>query len=95
MADELAELKQALASHKHEIESLNGELFAVRALLFYLLDLAAVESNDMVRRVFDEAANHVEDAAIRFGKAASPEHLVKALGIIEDFRSKIFPNTKK
>lgn len=93
MADDL---RDALAAHKHEIESLNGELVAVRALLFYLLDaLSATESNNMIRRVFDAAADHIEHAAISQGKAASPEHLVKALGIVEDFRAKIFPNPHK
>ena len=89
------ETHAVLAAHKKEIDSLNGELVAVRALLFYLLDFAALQSNDMVRSVFDAAADHVESAAIRHGKSASPEHLVKALGIIEDLRSKIFPNVKK
>jgi hypothetical protein len=89
------EIKTILAAHKREIESLNGELFALRALLFYLLFFSSAKSDDIVRRVFDAAANHAEDAAIRHGEAASPEHLVKALGIIEDFRAKIFPNTKK
>jgi hypothetical protein len=92
MADEIM---AALAGHKREIESLNGELFAVRALLFYFLDEASVKSPDIVRAAFDHAANHIEDSAIRFGKSASPEHLVKALGIVEDFRAKIFPNVKK
>jgi hypothetical protein len=87
------EIRAALVAHKREIESLNGELFALRALLFYLLDFSA--RNDMVRGVFDAAADHVENAAIRHGKSASPEHLVKALGIVEDFRAKIFPNVKK
>ena len=89
------DIRKALADHKHEIESLNGELFALRSLIFYLLDFSARQSDDMIRRVFDAAADHVESAAIRHGKTASPEHLVKALGIVEDFRAKIFPNVKK
>jgi hypothetical protein len=89
------EIRAALTAHKGEIESLNGELAALRALLFYLLDFSARESDDMVRRVFDAAADHLEDAAVRHGKSASPEHLVKALGIVEDLRTKIFPNVKK
>jgi hypothetical protein len=93
MTDE--EIRQVLAAHKREIESLYGELFALRALLFYLLEFSARTSDDMVRGVFDAAADHVENASIRHGKSASPEHLVKALGIVEDFRSKIFPNVKE
>lgn len=89
------ELRKTLAAQKREIDSLNGELAALRSLLFYLLDAASIGSNEMVRRVFDAAAEHIENEAIRRGKTASPEHLVKALGIIEDFRAKIFPNTHK
>lgn len=77
---------------QHEIESLNGEMFALRALLFYTLDVMSRTSPHAVRTVFDAAANHAENAAIRFGKSASPEHLVKSLRIIEGFRSKIFPD---
>lgn len=77
---------------RREIESLNGEMFALRALLFYTLDVMSRSSPDAIRTIFDAAANHAEDTAIRFGKSASPEHLVKSLRIIEDFRSKIFPS---
>jgi hypothetical protein len=91
--DEIGQIREALVAHKREIESLNGELFAVRALLFHLL--AAIGPNDMIRGVFDNAADHAENESIRFGKAASPEHPVKALGIIEDFRAKIFGKPEK
>lgn len=76
---------------KHEIERLNGELFAVRALLFYFLDAASVNSPGLVKSAFDNAADHIESATITFGKSASPHHLAKALEIVEDLRSKIFP----
>jgi hypothetical protein len=76
---------------QHEIERLNGELFALRALLFYFLDAASVQSPAIVRAAFDNAADHVESATVAFGKSASPLHLAKALEIVEDLRSKIFP----
>ena len=78
------EIIQALISQKREIERLNGELFAVRALLFYFFTRSQASTPDAIRLAFDDAAQHAENEAIRLGKAASPEHLVKALGIIED-----------
>lgn len=47
------EARKALADHKHEIDKLNGELLAVRTLLFYFLDKAATGSPDLVRAAFD------------------------------------------
>lgn len=88
-------IREALAAHKREIESLNGELVAVRALLFYFLSRSQTRAPDPIRLAFDDAANHIEHAAISAGKAASPEHLVKALGIIDDLRSKIFGNAQR
>ncbi|KRR21916.1 hypothetical protein [Bradyrhizobium retamae] len=78
-----------------EIERLNGELFAYRAMLFYFLQRFAPHGPTIVRQAFDDAANHAEDATIRFGKKASPLHLAKALEIIEDFRSQIVPEQGK
>lgn len=73
----------------HEIERLNGELFAFRAMLFYFLQRMFMHAPDIVRVVLDDAANHAETATIASGAKASPQHLAKALEIIEDFRSKI------
>lgn len=89
------EIRETLATQKHEIDRLNGELLAVRTLLFYFLDRAATGSPDLVRAAFDNAADLIERVAISAGKSASPEHTVKALEIVEDFRAKIFPNARK
>ena len=40
-----------------------------------------------IQRGLDDAANRVEDIAIRIGKAASPEHIVKAIGVVEEIRA--------
>lgn len=74
---------------KQEIERLNGELFAYRAMLFYFLQRFYPHGPAIVRNAINDAANHAEHAALKFGKTASPLHLAKALEIIEDFRSKI------
>jgi len=44
---------------------------------------------------FDQAADVAERVAIHFGKAASPEHTVKALGIIEELRGVVLGNQGK
>lgn len=74
-----------------EIERLNGELFAIRALVFYLLDHLRIRDPNLINMVFDAAADHAEAMTLKEGKKASPQHLAKALEIIEDFRSKIVP----
>lgn len=74
---------------RFEIESLNGELFAYRAMLFYFLRSFFIHAPDIVRISLDEAADHAEQQTIAAGTNASPQHLAKALEIIEDFRSKI------
>lgn len=76
---------------RHEIERLNGELFAFRAMLFYFLQSFAPHGLPIVKSAMDAAANYAEEMTLRFGKQASPEHLAKALEIIEDFRSKLIP----
>ena len=87
--------RDALGDHKHEIERLNGELLAIRTLLFYFMDGATVSSPHLVRTAFDNAADFIERFTISAGKTASPEHTVKALEIVEDLRSKIFPKTER
>lgn len=72
-----------------ELERLNGELFAYRAMLFYFLKRFFMHAPDIVRAALDEAADHAETVTLKFGSDASPQHLAKALEIIEDFRSKI------
>lgn len=74
---------------RHEIERLNGELFAFRAMQFYFLQRMFVHAPDIVRLALDDAANHAEALTISHGKNVSPHHLAKALEIIEDFRSQI------
>ncbi len=76
---------------RREIERLNGELFALRALLFYFLRQLQPHAPGVIRAAFDAAADHAEAMALRFGADASPLHVAKALEIIEDFRARIVP----
>jgi hypothetical protein len=50
---------------------------------------------DAVRVGFDDAANQVEAIAISAGRAARPDHLVKALSIVEELRSIAVGNRDK
>lgn len=95
MADELSDLKQALAAQKDEIDSLAGEVLALSSILFFVLFHMVRNSPDSIRLGLDDAARVTEDAAISAGKAASPKHIVKALGIVEHFYRYIFPNAHK
>lgn len=74
---------------KFELESLNGELFAYRAMLFYFLHRFFLHAPDIVRTSIDDAADHAEQMTIAAGANASPQHLAKALEIIEFFRKSI------
>jgi hypothetical protein len=50
---------------------------------------------EAITRGFDDAANSVEDLAIRIGKSASPEQTVKALRIVEEIRTATLGNKNK
>jgi hypothetical protein len=77
---------------KLEIERLAAETLALQTVLFGLLFHLQRGTPDPIRKTLDEAADLVESQAIRYGKAASPEHIVKALSIIEEMRAMIIRN---
>ena len=95
MADDLGELKRALASHKTEIEGLAGETLALQTILFWLLFHIQRNTPNPIEQALDIAANMVEDQAIAAARKSSPQHLAKALGIIEHFQKSIIPVRKK
>ena len=73
-----------------EINSLAAETLALQAILTHVLGrLCQIDMRltSAVRRGFDEAASEIEDMAIKFGHAASPDHVTKALGIVETLRA--------
>jgi hypothetical protein len=76
-----------------EINALAAETLAIQVLLAHVLDRVA--SADLriaaaIRAGFDDAANDIEDTVIKLGKAASPDHAVKALAIVEYLRAATF-----
>ncbi len=73
-----------------EINSLAAETLALQTVLTHILDRisqADARLASAIREGFSDAASDVEDLAIKFGKAASPHHTVKALGTVETLRA--------
>ncbi len=76
--------------HDKEITALAAETLALQTILTSVLNrLGATDPRigEAIRGGFDDAASFVENMAIKFGKSASPEHSVKALGIVEQLRT--------
>jgi hypothetical protein len=75
--------------YDHEIASLSAETLAIQTALASVLYHLGKESPALasaIRRGLDDAASKVEDFAIRAGKAARPEHGVKAIRVVEELR---------
>jgi hypothetical protein len=75
---------------EHEIASLGAETIALQAVLTNVLHQLALSNPDLggaIRLGLDNAANEIESLAITAGKTARPDHLVKALGIVEELRT--------
>jgi hypothetical protein len=78
--------------HEKEIYSLSAETFALTTIIanvFSRLSQTDARLAAAIKRGVDDAASQVENIAISLGKAASPEHTVKALRIIEEMRKSI------
>ena len=75
---------------EHEVTTIHAETLAIQAVVtnvVYELKLLDPILADAIARGFDNAASQIENFAIQAAKAAPREHLVKALGIIEDLRT--------
>jgi hypothetical protein len=73
-----------------EITSLAAETIALQAIVCHVLYRIGQSNpaiSEAIRLGFDDAANQVETLAISAGTAARPDHLVKALSIVEQLRS--------
>jgi hypothetical protein len=83
---------------KQEIVSLHSETLALQVILTNVLGrlrTADPALDGAIAAGLDDAANQVEDIAIHFGKAASPEHTVKAIRIVEELRATVLGNQDK
>jgi hypothetical protein len=75
---------------EREIASLHAETLAFGTILSFVLVRIAEANPNLLPAVaagFDDAANFVEAFAIKTGKAASPDHTIKALKTIEQLRA--------
>jgi hypothetical protein len=76
--------------YEQQIVALNAETLALQTLLVQILGRLAVQNAGMAHAIklgFDDASSVTEDSAVKFGKSASPEHIVKAIRIIEELRT--------
>ena len=73
-----------------EINSLSAETLAIQTILAHVLHrLTEIDPKiaGAIKTGFEGAANEAENIAIRLGKTASPDHLVKAIHVIEELRT--------
>ncbi len=72
-----------------EIHSLSAETLALSIIVGNVLGkLAKIPTlRPAVIEGFDQSLDVAESVAVQFGKAASPEHTMKAMRIIEEMRT--------
>jgi hypothetical protein len=76
--------------HDCEINSLAAETLAIQHILtqvLYGISEMSPAVKDAVRLGSNDAASDLEDFAIRRGKTASPDHVVRALRVVEQLRA--------
>ena len=81
-----------------EINSLHAETLAFGALLSFVMDRLAKSDPALKSAIslgFDDAANFVENFAIKLGKSASPEHTVSFPRVVENLRTATFGKQDK
>jgi hypothetical protein len=72
-----------------ELRLLAAETLALQQILscvLYELKSGNAELAAVIGRGFDQAASQIENMAIKAGKSVPPEHLVKALRVVEELR---------
>jgi hypothetical protein len=83
---------------EREIHALAAETLALQSVLtqaLYRLSKLGPDVRQAIVEAFDDAANITEHTAIQVGKAASPEHTVKALRVVEELRAVVFGDQGK
>jgi len=78
------------AEIRKEFYTLAAEPMAIQTIIVNVLGRigdADPRLRDAIRAGFDDAASQIESLAIKLGKASSPDHAVKALGIVEQLRA--------
>lgn len=81
--------------YEREVNSLSAETMALQNILVRVLSrISEIDERYhlAIKQGFDEAASLTENLAIQVGKAASPDHVVKAISIIESLRTATLGN---
>ena len=76
--------------HEREIYGLSAETLAIQRIVACVLSRIAIINpafDSAIKLGFNDAASEIENMTFKFGKAASPDHLVKALAIVEQLRT--------
>lgn len=84
--------------YDHEIRSLAAETLALQQIVKDLCAGLAMHDPSLapvIAKAFDNAARALEDYAIFMGKAAHPEHGVKAIRIVEELRAAVLGSPGK
>ena len=84
--------------YEAEIDALAAETLALQAIVtnvFCQIGKDDVVLSLAIRRGLDDAVNEIENLAIRLGKTARPDHVVKAVRVIEELRAASLGNQDK
>ena len=84
--------------HDKEINDHSAQLLALTAVLAFVFGKIAQADPKLLSAIslgLDDAANFVENFAIKTGKTASPEHTVKAIRVVEEIRAATLGNQSK
>jgi hypothetical protein len=86
------------ADVEREIHALAAQNLALQFVMLQALHRLSKlnsDNSEAIALAFEDAAGIVGSMAIHFGKAASPEHTVKALLIVEEMRVMVLGNQGK
>jgi hypothetical protein len=74
-----------------EIHSLAAETLALSIILGNVLSKLAKDRTlrFAIAEGFDQAADVAQSVAVQYGEAATPDHMVKAIRIIEEMRAMV------
>jgi hypothetical protein len=83
--------KEIYMENEKEIRTLSAETLAMNIVLANLFSrFARIPALRLAIVVgFDQSVDMVEDITSMFGKSASPDHMVKALHLVEEMRAMV------
>lgn len=70
--------------------NLLGETMALQVIIAALARQLAVQNSQSVAVAFDNAANIIEDFALKVGGSGKADHIGHALRVVEELRTVVF-----